>query len=244
MISPLAPGGETADIHHFVHPSTYSAGSMKIRRVYPLVAERWRRLSMLPKRVLLRRVGAVALVWVVGSIAVAKLTWGSSGPGLATPFAFAALFLAAVALMAVAVVHSQDLVDELEASHPPRVRNRGAFARVVNPMLWTASARLRRAVRDWRARVASTIRREATRDSLTRRIRALASALSGVPSGRLSPVAAGPLARPIAPRAEPRPRRIDEHHRAVRRSHPREEALATLDRLRGHRRGRPERAAS
>ncbi|HYU40167.1 MAG TPA: hypothetical protein VEM59_10075 [Acidimicrobiia bacterium] len=217
---------------------------MRIGRAHALVTEWWRRLSMLPKHVLLRRVGVLGFVGVVGSIALAKLTWGSSGPGIATPFAFAALFVAAVALMAVAVVHSQDLVDELEASHPPRVRNRGAFARVVNPMLWTASARLRRAFREWRARVASTLRREATRDSLTRRLRAVASALSGVPPGGLSPAAAGSLARPIAARGEPRPRRIDEHHRAVRRSHPREEALAALDRLRGHRRGRPHRAAS
>jgi hypothetical protein len=217
---------------------------MRFRRAYALVTEWWRRLSMLPKHVLLRRVGLVGFIGVVGSIALAKLTWGSSGPGIATPFAFAALFLAAVALMGVAVVHSQDLVDELEASHPPRVRNRGRFARAVNPMLWTVSARLRRASRRWRARVASTLRREVTRESLTRRLRALASALSGVPSGGVSPAAAGSLARPIAQRGEPRPRRIDEHRRAVRRSHPREKALATLERLRGHLRRRPHRAAS
>jgi hypothetical protein len=217
---------------------------MRIRRVSALVSEWWRQLSRVPKRVLLRRIGAVALAGVVGSIVLAKLTWGSSGPGIATPFAFAALFLAAVALMGVAVVHSQDLVDELEASHPPRVRKRGRFARAVNPMLWTATAWFRRAFREWRARVGSALRREATRESLARRIRALASALSGVPSGGVSPAVAGPLARPIAARGEARPRRIDEHHRAVRRSRPREEALATFERLTGQRRARPRRVPS
>lgn len=174
---------------------------MRIRRASALVAERWRQLSLLPKRVLLRRVGLVASVCIVGSLVLARFTWGSSGPGIATPFAFAALFLAAVALMGVVVVHSQDLVEELEASHPPQVRDRGRVARAVNPMLWTVSARGRRAFRVWRARVGSTLRREATRESIARRIRDLGSSLSGVPSEGRSPEAGGPLARPRSPHA-------------------------------------------
>lgn len=153
---------------------------------------------MEPKHVLMRRVGAVAVAYVIGSIVVAKLTWGSSGPSIVTPFAFAALFLAAAALTGVAIIHSQDLVDEMEASHPPRVRNRGGFIRSVKPLLAT----FRSAVREWRASAGATLRREVTRGALVRRSRALARSLSGVPPAGVSPAGAGPLARPIAaPRA-------------------------------------------
>jgi hypothetical protein len=194
---------------------------------------------MEPKRVLLRRVGVVALAYVVGSIVLAKFTWGSRGPGIVTPFAFAALFVAAVALMGVALVHSQELVDEMEASRPPRVRNRGGFARKVNPMLWTVTAKLRRLFREWRAWIGPTVHRELTRDAFVRRVRALRHALSGVPPAGVSPAHAGRLTRPGAARLVARPRRIGDRHRAARRSRPREEALATLERLRGQRRRRP-----
>lgn len=214
---------------------------MRNRRVSTLVTRWWRQLSALPKPALLRRVGLVALAYVVGSIVLAKFTWGSRGPGIVTPFAFAVLFLAAVALMGVAVVHSQDLVDEMEASRPPRVRNRGGFARTVNPMLWTVTAKLRRRFRECRAWVRATLRRELTRESLTRRVRRLAHALSGAPPAGVPPSHAGRLTRPGTARVVAPPRRIDERHRAVRRSRPREEALATLERLRRQRRRRPPR---
>jgi hypothetical protein len=171
---------------------------MRVRRAYSAVIEGWRRRSMVPKHVLMRRVGAVAVAYVIGSIVVGKLTWGSSGPSIVTPFAFAALFLAAVALTGVAIIHSQDLVDEMEASHPPRVRNRGGFVRSVKPLLAT----FRSAFREWRVSAGSTLRREVTRGALVRRSRALARSLSGVPPAGVSPVGAGRLARPIAaPRA-------------------------------------------
>jgi hypothetical protein len=153
-----------------------------------------------PKHVLMRRVGAVAVAYVIGSIVVAKLTWGSGGPSIVTPFAFAALFLAAAALTGVVIIHSQDLVDEMEASHPPRVRNRGGFVRTLKPLLAT----FRSAFREWRASAGATLRREVTRGALVRRGRALARSLSGVPPAGVSPAAAGPLARPIA---APRPSR-------------------------------------
>lgn len=151
---------------------------------------------MEPKHVLLRRVGTVAVAYVVGSIVLAKFTWGSRGPGIVTPFAFAALFLAAVALMGVAIVHSQDLVDEMEASNPPELRKRGGFVRAVNPMLSTVNAKLRRALREWRAWVGPRLRRELTRESFDRRIRALARALSGVPPAGVPPSHVGRLTRP------------------------------------------------
>jgi hypothetical protein len=213
---------------------------MRVRSAYSVAIRWWRRRSIAPKHVLMRRVGTVAVAYVIGSIVVAKLTWGSSGPSIVTPFAFAALFLAAVALTGVTIIHSQDLVDEMEASHPPRVRNRGGLARTVRPLL----AALRSAFAEWRASVGSTLRRAATRDALVRRSRALAHSLSGVPPAGVSPAHAGRLTRPVVSTRAPRPRRIDERHRAFRRSRPPDEALATLARLRPQRRARPEHIAS
>jgi hypothetical protein len=193
----------------------------------------WRRWSAEPGKVARRRrTGVMALVVVVGCIVVAKLLWGTTGPGIATPFAFFVLFVAAVTLLAVTIIHSEELVDELEASHPPRVRNRGGLARTI--------AALDRVLVAWLSRAGPALRREMRRDSLVRRSRALADALSGIPPSGVSLANAGPLARPAARRPSA-PVRIGAHHRTARQTHSAHgQALATLDQLRRQRRRRRE----
>jgi hypothetical protein len=177
------------------------------------VADWWRRHSAASKKRLMLKAGAVALGVVVGSIVVAKLTWGTTGPGLVTPIAFFGLFVAAVILFALAVVSSEELVDELEASHPPRVRKRGVVPRALR----RAIAALGRAVLASLLWIGLALRREITRKKIAQRWYALADALSGVPPNGVSATHAGPLARP-APR--PSPAALDTHHRAPRRSLP------------------------
>jgi hypothetical protein len=177
------------------------------------VADWWGRHNAASKKRIMLQAGAVALGAVVGSIVVAKLTWGTRGPGLVTPFAFFGLFVAAVILFALAVVSSEELVDELEASHPPRVRKRG----VVPLALRRAIAAVGRAVLAWLLWIGLALRREMAPETMSHRWRALAEALSGVPPDGVSVTHAGPLARPA-----PRPSRsaLDTSHRAPRRSLP------------------------
>src|SRR5918994_4515088 len=100
------------------------------RRIALMGARWWYRWSASPGyRARVRRTTVVALVVVVCSIVVPKLSWGTSGPSLATPFAFAALFFGALALLVVAIVGCDEFVDELEGSHPTRVRTRAGFVR-------------------------------------------------------------------------------------------------------------------
>jgi hypothetical protein len=154
----------------------------------------WHRHSAHAKKQLLIRTGAVAVGVVVGSIIVAKLTWGSRGPGLATPLAFAGLFLAAAILFVLAVLSSEELVDEMESSRPPRVRERGVYPREIRRRARFA----RRSLAAWLGWVRPRLRRALTRDSIAQWGRDVIRALRGVPPPGTPPVKAGPLARPIA----------------------------------------------
>jgi hypothetical protein len=172
---------------------------MPMREIVGNVVAWWRRQSSHVKRRLLIRTGAVALGVVAGSIIVAKLTWGSRGPGLVTPFAFAGLFLAAAILFVLAVLSSEELVDEMESSHPPRVRRRGVYQRAMR-----RNARIaRRSFAVWLAWVGPTLRRHVTRASVTQGLRGIVDALSGVPPAGTSVRHAGPLARPLAAAERP-----------------------------------------
>jgi hypothetical protein len=189
------------------------------------VADWWRRHSAAARKRIMLQAGAVALGVVVGSIVVAKLTWGTSGPGLATPVAFFGLFVAAVILFALAVASSDELVEELEASHPPRVRKRGVVPRALRQ--WIAA--LGRAVLAWLLSIGWALRREMKRERMAQQWRVLAEALSGVPPRGAFPVHAGSLAVPVTPpsRAE-----VDEPLRAPRRSLPSgRDALSRLEQL-------------
>jgi hypothetical protein len=197
------------------------------------VADWWRRHTAASKKRLTLQAGAVALGVVVCSILVAKFTWGASVPGLVTPLAFFGLFVAAVILFALAVVSSEELVDELEAGHPPRVRKRG----VVPAGLRLAIAAVGRALLAWLRWIGLALRRAMTREGVTKRWGVLAEALSGVPPTGAFPVHAGALAVPVTP---PSRAHVDEPLRAPRRSLPSgRDALNRLERL--YRRHRPRR---
>jgi uncharacterized RDD family membrane protein YckC len=186
------------------------------------IADWWRRHSAASKKRLMLKAGAVALGVVVGSIVVAKLTWGTTGPGLVTPLAFFGLFVAAVILFALAVVSSEELVDELESSHPPRVRKRGVVPRALRRVI----AALGRAVLAWLLRIGLAIRRAMTPERLAHRLRALADALSGVPPVGVSATHAGPLARPAPRRAAVPPLHVPRRSLPTGR-----DALNRLERL-------------
>jgi hypothetical protein len=153
----------------------------------------WHRQSAYAKKQLLIRTGAVAVGVVIGSIIVAKLTWGSRGPGLVTPLAFVGLFLAAAILFVLAVLSSEELVDEMEASRPPRVRQRGVYPREIRRQARFA----RRSLAAWLAWVGPKLRRALTRESIAQWGRDVIRALRGVPPPGTPPVKAGPLARPV-----------------------------------------------
>lgn len=199
------------------------------RRIVLAGARLWHRWSASPGyRGRVRRTGAVALAVVVGSIIVAKVSWGTRGPSLATPFAFAALFFAAVALLAVAIVSFDEFVDELDGSHPPRVRNRVGFVRNAKRIIRVLAAAIN-AVDD-------ALIRNVTRESLGQWGRAMSDALTGVPPSDAAPVHAhaGPLARPGGPRAS---RAAPRGHRRNPRRNPRRtvpargNALSKLEQL-------------
>lgn len=188
----------------------------------------WRRQGAdRKKRVLLPRLAAASLAVVVGSIVVAKFAWGTNGPSIVTPFAFAGLFFAAVILFAIAITSCEEFVDELEASRPPRVRKRGVVPRALRRGI----AALGRALLVWLVWVGTALRREVTRKSAAQRWRDLVNSLSGVPPAGVTADHAGPLARPVdASRAAPAER--DAHGRTPRRTRPvRRDALSTLERL-------------
>ena len=197
------------------------------------VADWWGRRSRAAQKRLMIQAGAVALGVIVGFLVVAKLTWGASGPGLVTPFAFFGLFLAAVILFAVTVASSEELVDELEASRPPRVRKRGVVPRAVRQ----AIAAFGRAVLAWLMRIGLSIRRAIAREHIARRWRVLAEALSGVPPAGVYALHAGPLAQPA-----PRSTAVDEPLPGPRRSLP--SGRDALDRLERLYRRRPQRRVS
>jgi hypothetical protein len=119
------------------------------------------------KRIPLRPTGAIALAAVIGSVALAKLTSGGHRqPELATPLAFMVLFLATITLLAVAIVSCQRLVDEMDAAHPLKVRNRGALWRLVKRSYRRSLGligRTSRAVVRWVSATIVVLRREATR---------------------------------------------------------------------------------
>jgi hypothetical protein len=152
------------------------------------------------KRVPLPLAAAVASCAAIGSVLLARSTWGvSSRLGPATVVAFIVLFVAAITLLAVAIAACQSVVDEMDASDPLRVRKHGVVARGVKAMFRRAfalSARASRAGLRWLSSTVAASRREVTRDALGQWTRAAAAGLSGVaPAGVPPPSGAGRLAR-------------------------------------------------
>jgi hypothetical protein len=162
-----------------------------IRRVVLVSSQWWGKWTTTPGyRARVRRTTVTAVVVVIFSIVVAKLLWGDSGPGFFTPLVYAALFFAATILFAVAILSSDEFVDELEASHPPRVRNRAGFFRHAKRTIRVLSAGIKS--------IDAMLSRKLTRESITRWSHAAGLVLYGVPPAGAVPRGAGQLARPVA----------------------------------------------
>jgi hypothetical protein len=170
----------------------------------------------------LRLTAVVAFGAVIGSVVLAKATWGETGrPGIATPLAFMVLFVATITLLAIVIVMCQRLVDEMDAQHPLRVRKRGVVLRGIKALLrgsFALAARASRAWLDWVTSVFVLLRREVTREAVEQWAHDTVIAFSGVPPAGVSPPRyAGRLARPD-PSQEPKPTRTRTHHRRPARS--------------------------
>ena len=169
-----------------------------IRRVVLVGAQWWDKWTTTPGyRVRVRRTTVTAVVVVILSIVVAKFLWGASGPGFFTPLVYAALFFAAAILFAVTILSSDEFVDELEASHPPRVRNRAGFVRHAKRTVRVLSAGFKS--------VDALLTRNLTRESIARWSRAAGVVLGGVPPAGAAPTGAGPLGRPVPAAPPPAP---------------------------------------
>jgi hypothetical protein len=173
-----------------------------IRRVVLVCSRWWYKWTTTPGyRARVRRTTLTAVVVVVLSIVVAKLLWGNRGPGFFSPLVYAALFFAAAILFAVTILSSDEFVDELEASHPPRVRNRAGFVRHAKRTLRVLSAGIKS--------VDAMLTRTLTRESIARWSSAIGEVLCGIPPVGATPAGAGPLGRPVpAPSPAPPPARV------------------------------------
>jgi hypothetical protein len=93
------------------------------------------------------------------------------------------------------ILMGEEVVDEMDASDPMRARHGGAYGPRVK-QFW-------RAIPAWIASIPGKVgamRREVTRESLSRFTHASVEALGGAPPPEAGPPpGAGPLARPIAP---------------------------------------------
>lgn len=171
-------------------------------------------------RVPLRRTGAVSCGVVIGSLVLARVI-ATTGSRLLVALVFIVFVVAAVTLFAVVIAWCQE-VDEIGAADPVRVTNRGVIAGTMRRLWRNVAASAQRASRVWLssaasivtglasrlAQIVAALRREVTRDAVTRWVRAAAVALSGIPPPQVSPPAgAGRLARPRAAPGPPgRPR--------------------------------------
>jgi hypothetical protein len=190
-----------------------------IRRVVLVGSQWWDKWTTTPGyRARVRRTTVTAVVVVILSIVVAKFLWGDSGPGFFTPLVYAALFFAATILFAVAILSSDEFVDELEASHPPRVRNRAGFFRHAKRTIRVVSAGIKS--------IDAMLSRNLTRESITRWSHAAGVVLCGVPPAGAVPRGAGRLARPVAtPPPAPAPAPVPAGRSTERRSRRRRRGL-------------------
>jgi hypothetical protein len=192
-----------------------------IRRVVLVAARWWDKWTTTPGyRARVRRTTVTAVVVVILSIVVAKLLWGNRGPGFFSPLVYAALFFAAAILFAVTILSSDEFVDELESSHPPRVRNRAGFVRHAKRTVRVLSAGIKS--------VHAMLARNLTRESIARWSSAAGVVLGGVPPARVAPKGAGPLGRPVP--APPPPAPVPAGHTTDRRRRrPRRGLLTSLE---------------
>lgn len=172
----------------------------------------WRRSQADPDKRGFRRLGLIAFGVVGASVIVARLTQNTAAAGAVRGLAITLFALAAIALLGVVILMGEEVVDEMDASDPLRARHGGAYG----PRIKRFIGQARRESRAWIASVPSRVRglrRDLTRESLSRVAAASVEALRGVPPADAGPPpGAGRLARPTAepPRARRRARTESE----------------------------------
>jgi hypothetical protein len=172
----------------------------------------WRRNHADPERRAFRRIGIISFGVVGLSVVLAKLVQDTPVAGVVRALAITMFGLAAIALLGVAIVMGEDVVDEMDATDPMRARHGGAYGPRIKQSLRDA----RRGTREWIVslphKIASLpgkladLRHDLTRESFSRLATASAHALGGIPPADVGPPrGAGRLARPIATPPAPEP---------------------------------------
>jgi hypothetical protein len=166
----------------------------------------WRRCHADPEKRAFRRIGLVSFGVVGASVILAKVTQDTPVAGVVRALAITMFGLAAIALLGVVIMMGEEVVGEMDATDPTRVRRGGAYGPRIKRFFRDAGSQSRAWVRSLPARVVA-LRHGFTRDSLARFAVASADALGGVPpAGVAPPRGAGRLARMDAapePSAEP-----------------------------------------
>jgi hypothetical protein len=168
---------------------------------------RWRQLRAWLTRERLPRIGIVAVAAVAGSIVLARVTQSTAVAGLVRALTITVFGLAAITLLAVVIFRGDEVVDDLDATDPMRVREGGALG----PKIKRFFQLVRRTTRAWLSSVWASIvgmRRDLTRQSVVRFAHASVVTLGGVPPADVPPPrGAGHLARldraPPPPEPEP-----------------------------------------
>ena len=165
----------------------------------------WRRAHADPGRRDFRRIGLVAFGVVGVSVVLARLTQDTAVAGLIRALAITLFGLAAIALLGVVIMMGEDVVEEMDASDPMRARHGGAYGPRIKRFLRDA----RSASKAWIVSIPRRIRglrRDLTRESLSRLAASSVEALGGVPPTDAGPPpGAGRLARPTPPPADADP---------------------------------------
>jgi hypothetical protein len=166
----------------------------------------WRRCHADPEKRAFRRIGLVSFGVVGASVILAKVTQDTPVAGVVRALAITMFGLAAIALLAVVIMMGEEVVGEMDATDPTRVRRGGAYGPRIKRFFRDAGSQSRVWVRSLPARVVA-LRHGFTRDSLARFAVASIDALGGVPpAGVAPPRGAGRLARMDAapePSSEP-----------------------------------------
>lgn len=174
----------------------------KVGIVRARAVEWWRRAQADPERRDFRRIGLIAFGVVGASVVLARLTQDTAAAGAIRALAITLFGLAAIALLVVVLVMGEDVVDEMDASDPMRARHGGAYGPRIKRFLRDT----RSASKAWIVSIPGGIRglrRNLTRESLSRLAAASVETLGGVPPADAGPPpGAGRLARPAPPDAD------------------------------------------
>ena len=179
----------------------------------------WRRSHADPHKRDFRRAGLIAFGAVALSVLLARLTQDTAAAGAIRALAITVFALAAIALLGVVILMGEEVVEEMDAADPMRAQRGGAYGPRIKRFLRDAP----RETAAWIAAIPGKIgglRRDVTRESLSRMANASMTALSGVPPADAGPPpGAGRLARPLAePPADANAAATDDRLAAGRRA--------------------------